>query len=97
MDRQKPSGTNQSPWCSVVLTFGRFMVAAEAVPGGGELIDSAVGLIQAIEGAQDTQAEMLNASMPTSSYCDCRRFETETFVSTKLHASIHKAGDARHC
>jgi hypothetical protein len=79
MDRQKPSGTSQSPWCRVVLTFGRFMVAAEGVPDGGEAIDCAVGLIQAIEGVQDAQAEMLNAI-----HADVDLLRLQAFRSGKL-------------
>ena len=79
MDRQRPSGTSPSPWCSVVLTFGQFMVAAECVPGGGETIDRAVGLIQAIEGAQDAQAEMLNAI-----HADVELLRLQAFRSGRL-------------
>ena len=83
MDRQKSSGTIQSPWCGVVLTFGRFLVATADVPGG-EAIDRAVGLIQAIEGAQDAQAEMLNAI-----HADVELLRLQAFRSGKLR--LHEA------
>jgi hypothetical protein len=83
MDRQTSLGTNPSPWSSVVLRFGRFPVAATGVPGG-EAIDCAVGLIEAIEGAQDAQAEMLNAI-----HADVELLRLQAFRSGKLH--LHEA------
>ncbi len=82
MERQKDLGTSQSPWSSVVLTFCRFLVAG--VPGGGEAIDCAVGLLHAIEGAQDAQAEMLNAI-----HADVELLRLQAFRSGQLR--LHEA------
>lgn len=79
MDRQKSSRASQCPWSSVVLTFGRFLVAAV---GDGDAVDRAEGLIQAIEGAQDAQAEMLNAI-----HADVDLLRLEAFRSGKLRLS----------
>ncbi len=87
MDRQRSSGTSQSAWSSVVLTFGRFLVAAAGAPGCGEAIDCAVGLIQAIEGAQDAEAKMLNAF-----HADVELLRLQAFRSGKLR--LHEAARA---
>jgi hypothetical protein len=53
-----------TPWSGVVLAFGKFVAAAAGmagIPGGAQALDTAVDLIRAIEGAQDAQAQMLNA------------------------------------
>ena len=59
---QTPAAPRETPWSSVVLSFGRFVVAATGIPGGTEALNCAVDLIRAIEGAQEAQTEMLNAT-----------------------------------
>lgn len=82
MERQKGSGSSQSPWSGVVLSFCRFLAAS--VPGGGEAVDCAVGLLHAIEGAQDAQAEMLNAI-----HADVELLRLQAFRSGTLR--LHEA------
>jgi hypothetical protein len=53
--------SSESTWSGVVTSFGRFLITATGVPGGGAAFNAAVDLIRAIEGAQDAQTEMLNA------------------------------------
>jgi hypothetical protein len=61
MNEQNVPAAKESPWFNVMLTFGRSLVTASGVRGGNEALDCAVDLIRAVEGAQQAQAEMLNA------------------------------------
>lgn len=84
----KGSTPRESPWASVVLSFGRFLVATSGVPGGSEAFNTAVDLIRSVEGAQDAQAEMLNAI-----HEDVELLRLQAFKSGKLRLEeVARAG-----